>query len=277
VPGIVVAAVAPHGGIAVAELCAPEELGVAAVTRAGLEELGRRFEAARPQAAIVLTPHNVHVPGSLGIVVASRLEGRLEEDGRAVELCCPVDVDLAVELVDGLGRGGVPATGVSYGSNRLREAAMPLDWGALVPLWFLGGRWEAPVPVVLVSPARDLPAAVHVQAGRMLAAVAERSGKRVALVASADHGHAHDPAGPYGFDPASAAYDERIVSLVRENRLEELVELEPAFVEAAQADSWWQLLVLHGATEGRFDAELLSYEAPTYFGMLCACFTPRAA
>ena len=68
-----------------------------------------------------------------------------------------------------------------------------------------------------------------------------------------------------------------IVGIVRENRLDRLLEIEPDFVATAQADSWWQMLVLHGATGGGFDAELLSYEAPTYFGMLCASFTPRAS
>jgi hypothetical protein len=37
------------------------------------------------------------------------------------------------------------------------------------------------------------------------------------------------------------------------------------------------LLMLHGAIGNGFDAELLSYEAPTYFGMLTAGFAPRNA
>ena len=98
---------------------------------------------------------------------------------------------------------------------------------------------------------------------------------RVAFVASADHGHGHDPAGPYGFAPESQAYDDRIVELVRANRLRELLALDVAFVEAAKADSFWQLLMLHGAIGEEFRVELLSYEVPTYFGMLCAAFQPR--
>ena len=154
---------------------------------------------------------------------------------------------------------------------------MPMDWGALIPLWYMGGRSEPPPKVVLVSPARGLPGQTHVDAGRVIAATAAASGKRVALIASADHGHAHDPNGPYGFDPASAVYDEQIVELVRENRLDGLLGIEPDFVATAQADSWWQMLVLHGAVGDGCDVELLSYEAPTYFGMLCAAFTPRAS
>jgi aromatic ring-opening dioxygenase LigB subunit len=38
------------------------------------------------------------------------------------------------------------------------------------------------------------------------------------MVASADHGDAHDSEGPYGFDPAAASYHETLVRLVGENR-----------------------------------------------------------
>ena len=66
-----------------------------------------------------------------------------------------------------------------------------------------------------------------------------------------------------------------MVELVRENRLGELDGLAE-LVEAAKADSLWQLAVLHGALGERFDVELLAYEAPTYFGMLCAAYAPAA-
>jgi aromatic ring-opening dioxygenase LigB subunit len=277
VSGLVVAAIAPHGGIAVAELCDESELDVAAGTRAGLEELGRRFDAAGPDTVVVLTPHNVHVEGSLAVIVAGRLEGVVGEGTREIELGSEVDVELSLGLLGDLAGAGIPATAVSYGGNRPAEATMPMDWGALIPLWFMGGRGEHPPRVVLVSPARDLPARLHVDAGRVIAERAAASGKRVALIASADHGHAHDPSGPYGFDPASAVYDRQIVELVRDNRLARLLDIDPDFVATAQADSWWQMLVLHGAVGDGFDVELLSYEAPTYFGMLCAAFTPTAS
>jgi aromatic ring-opening dioxygenase LigB subunit len=97
----------------------------------------------------------------------------------------------------------------------------------------------------------------------------------VALIASADHGHAHDADGPYGFDPAAAEYDARIVELVQQNRLADLIDLPPAFVDLAKADSWWQLLMLHGALGEGWSGDFLSYEASTYFGMLCAAYAPN--
>ncbi len=275
--GIVFSAIAPHGGLVIPELCGEDELALAAETRRAMEELGRRFEVAGPEAAIVLTPHNVHVEGAVAVVVAGSLEGSLGgPDGRVVSMSCPIDLRLAVTVLRTLVIAGVPTLGISFGASDPAEATMPLDWGALVPLWFMGGRAQPPVPVVLVSPPRDVPGEVLVAAGRALAAAAAAHGKRVALIASADHGHAHGEEGPYGFDPAAAIFDALVVRLVRENRLAGLLELDPDLVEAARVDSLWQMLVLHGAVEGSFEAELLSYEAPTYFGMLCAAFVPRA-
>ena len=233
---IAFAAIAPHGDVD----AAPE-------LRAAMEELGRRFEAGGCTAAVVVTPHNVHVEGHYAVVTAAKV-GEHETE-RA----------LAAELVDAIRAAGLPVVGVSYGGNDPAEAELPLDWGTEVPLRFV----RAP-RVVVVAPARDRPFDEHVRLGEILPAAT--GGRRVALVASADHGHAHDAAGPYGFDPAAEAYDTLFRELVRAEPL----EFRPLarLVEAAKADSLWQLLVLQGAAAGPL--ELLAYAAPTYYGMAVA-------
>ena len=241
---IVAAAIAPHG------LPAFEP----GPMHDAMEEVGRRFERAEADAIVVLTPHNVHVEGHFAVVTAGKVAGSV--DGNELER--DVDRVLAASVLAQLN----PAVGVSYGGNEPAEAVMPLDWGALIPLAFLPR-----LPVVIVSPARDLPLADHVRAGEAFA----RAPGRMALVASADHGHAHDPDGPYGFDPASAEFDERVVELVRENRLAELPALEE-LAGPAKADSLWQMVMLHGALGEGWRAQLLAYERPTYFGMLAAAF-----
>jgi aromatic ring-opening dioxygenase LigB subunit len=267
---LVVAAIAPHGTLPEA----PVENADA--THAALEVLGKRFDAAQPEVTIVMTPHNVHVEGNFAVVLAGTLAGTLAEfDAPGVQLSCPVDFELATAAVIALHDEGIPVVGASFGANDARAATAPMDWGVLIPLWAMGGRHDPPVPAVIVSPARDRPPEEHVRAGRALARAAAESGKRVALIASADHGHAHDAGGPYGYDPAAAEYDRRIVELVKANRLAGLLEFDPAFVDAAKADSWWQLLMLHGALAEGWRGEFLSYEASTYFGMLCAVYEPN--
>ena len=233
---IVFAAIAPHG-----------DLDDIPELRAAMEELGRRCDAAAPETVIVVTPHNVHVARHFAVVTAAHV-GEWETDREAA------DALLAAEL---------PVLGVSYGGNDREQAEMPIDWGTEVPLGYL----HAP-RVLVVSPARDLPLELHIALGQEIARNTLLQGKRIALVASADHAHTHDAAGPYGFDPAAAVYDRRVQEILRSGRLDFLPLAE--HVEAAKADSLWQLLVLQGATGEDARAELIAYAAPSYYGMLAA-------
>jgi aromatic ring-opening dioxygenase LigB subunit len=226
------AAIAPHGDVDLD----PE-------LRAAMDELGRRFDASGCESAIVVTPHNVHVEGHFAVVTAARVGPH------------DTDRELAASLVEGARRAALPVTGVSYGGNDPAEAELPLDWGTEIPLRYIPAE-----RIILVAPARDRALEEHVRLGELL--------RDRALIASADHAHAHDPEGPYGFDPAAAAYDERFQACCATGDFRPLGEL----VEAARADSLWQLLVLQGATGGR-PLELLASGVPSYYGMAVAIGT----
>jgi aromatic ring-opening dioxygenase LigB subunit len=229
---IVFAAIAPHG-----------DVDADADLRAAMGELGRRCAAAEPETAIVVTPHNVHVEGHFAVVTAARV-GEWETDRELARRLLAIDL---------------PVLGVSYGGNDPAQAEMPLDWGTEIPLQFV----RAP-RIVVVCPARDRPLEEHVRLGEAIAALPGRH----ALIASADHAHAHRADGPYGFDPAAAVYDARLLDILGSGRLDFLPLGEN--VEAAKADSLWQLLVLQGATGVAAHAELLAYAAPSYYGMAVA-------
>jgi aromatic ring-opening dioxygenase LigB subunit len=226
------ACIAPHG-----------DVDLDPALRPAMEELGRRAAAAQPDVAVVVTPHSVHVEGHFAVVTSARV-GEHETDAATAAALLEADV---------------PIVGISYGGNDPATAEFPLDWGAEIPLEFV----RAP-KVVVVSPARDRQLDEHIDLGAAIAALPSR----VALIASADHGHAHDPAGPYGFDPAAAAYD----ALLQEILASDCHDFNPLaeLVEAGKADSLWQLLVLQGAVGEYSRVEVLAYAAPTYYGMLVA-------
>ena len=257
---LVFAAIAPHGGLVFEQPTAP--------TRQGMDELARRFEAARPEAVIVVTPHGTLVDGHFGVVRSGKVSEHPNRFITAEHLYeGPGEPALAEACIRALQEDGLPAIGLTFGTTVEGASEMPIDWGAGIPLWFLRA------PAVVVTPCRARSNDEHVRAGAALArATADR---RVAFVASADHGHGHRADGPYGFAPESKEYDERVVELIRENRLAELAGWDPAYAVAAKADSLWQLLMLCGAVGDDFAGELLSYEAPTYFGMICAAYERR--
>jgi aromatic ring-opening dioxygenase LigB subunit len=226
-------AVAPHGDVE----DIPELL-------AAMEELGWRCTS---ETAVVVTPHNVHVKGHFAVATAAHI-GEHE-----------IDRGLSQAIIDAARADGLPVLGVSYGGNVPEQAELPLDWGTEVPLNYVKAK-----QVVVIAPARDRPLDEHIKLG---GAVARATGDRdVALIASADHGHAHDAGGPYGFDPAAAEYD----ALFQELLVREPLDFRPLaeLAEPAKADSLWQLLVLQGAIEGH--AELLAYAVRSYYGMAVA-------
>jgi aromatic ring-opening dioxygenase LigB subunit len=229
---LVFACIAPHG-----------DVDLAPGLREAMEELGRRFDAVSPEVAVVVSPHSVHVEGHFAVVTA----GKVGE--------WTTEAALAAALLE----APLPILGVSYGGNDTATAEFPLDWGTEVPLVFM----RAP-RVVVVAPARDRPLEEHLRLGEAIAALPGR----VALIASADHGHAHDSDGPYGLDPAAAAYDARLQEVLASDRLDFLPLAE--LVEPAKADSLWQLAILQGALGESVRADVLAYAAPTYYGMLVA-------
>jgi aromatic ring-opening dioxygenase LigB subunit len=255
---IVFGAIAPHGNPVYEQPDGP--------TANGMHELARRLEASGAEVAILATPHGTLLDGHFGVVRSSRLAEHPNQFVDESHLYAgDGDPELADTCVNALQNAGLPALGLTFGTTAAGGSTMPVDWGAGIPLTFLR------VPAVIVTPCRALSNVDHVRAGEALAAAT--GDRRVAFVASADHGHGHTLDGPYGFSEHSAPYDDAIQDVVRRNALDELEGWDPQRAADALADSLWQLLMLHGALGGgRFRAELLSYEAPTYFGMLTASF-----
>jgi aromatic ring-opening dioxygenase LigB subunit len=275
---LVFACIAPHGSIAIPEAKPKDRPALASATTAGMQELGRRFAAAAPDVSIVLTPHNIHVEGAMAVVDAGSVSGDLVQWGSPISLRIRVDRELALSVRDAIREDGIPVVSVSYGANDPTTAVFPMDWAVLIPTHFMGGRSDPQVPVAVVAPARDLADDIHVRAGRAIGRAAANSRKRIALIASCDHGHGHDAKGPYGFTAKSKEFDEAVVDLIRNGDGLRFSRLGSAFARDAKADSYWQMLMLEGAlAEDRWKGELLSYEAPTYFGMLCAAYAARAS
>ncbi|WLD93349.1 hypothetical protein [Alkalihalobacillus sp. AL-G] len=64
-----------------------------------------------------------------------------------------------------------------------------------------------------------------------------------------------------------------MVDLIMSGDLEGLAQFDEPYIEAAKPDGIWQSLVLAGAiSKENRNSEFLSYEAPTYFGLLCASY-----
>lgn len=270
---VVFACIAPHGSEAIPEL-AGESLETFSETRKAMEELARLLNGYKPETIVIATPHGLRLEGMIGVITSEYAEGTLEENKRKVTLRCECDRKLAKEILENARRIKLPVVGANFGTSEGPASCMPMDWGTLIPLWFLVRRENDGIKVVIVTPSRRIPLKELVSFGEVISEVTAASEKRVAFVASADQGHAHRSDGPYGYNPASAEFDQLVKEAVQRNDLKPLLNLPSEFVENAKPDSLWQLAMLHGVLKrSQLVGCLLSYQVPTYYGMLCAAYS----
>ena len=275
--GIVYACVAPHG-VEIIPGLAGKQLEAFGETRRGMEKIAQAMDEHRPSTVVIATPHGLRLDRTIGVVTTEYSEGTLKAHGRSVRARFRCDRRLAQKIIQESSQARLTVIGVNYGTSEGPSSCMPMDWGTLIPLWFLGTsqKRRRKRRIVIVTPSREIPLPQLVSFGKAIAEAAAASSTNVAFVASADQGHAHDRKGPYGFSPASAEYDRLVIRAIKQDNLKQLLKLNPKFVEDAKPDSLWQMAILIGIMEHvSMKARFVSYQAPTYYGMLCADFEPN--
>ena len=256
--------------------------------------MSRRFAVvARPDVIFIAGPHGARVNGFISVADVREAAGTLRYQDRQVEMNVLVDGQLTQGIVEKARARGVPVAEVGFSIPSPGGGTMPLDWGFLTPLWFAGhstnmvgygdvlasfffGQPERlGPPVVLANPSHQLPRQANVDFGRAVAEAANADGRRVGFIASCDWAHRHLESGPGGFHPAAREMDELVVAAVKDNDPLRLIDLDDEFISNAAIDGLWQLLMLAGAMEiTPMDVDFLTYEAPTYYGMVVATYHP---
>lgn len=268
---LIYACIAPHAGDLIPETISDQN--IVKTTRQSMREMGEHLEALEPDVLVIVNPHGFRVQNALSISIA---EHAIADWSPQVKLDFEMDPALANRIADKATEMDVPVVRYLYGASGGPDCYIPLDWGATVPLYFLGHRGaSAPPKLVHVSPMRFLPLSTHYEFGRALGSVLKASEQNIALITSADQSHAHDADGPYGYDPAAAQYDAWMQDVIRSGHLDDLLSADMSLVEHGKPDSLWPTTILAGVlTQEPMTARLLSYEVNVYFGILCAEFTP---
>lgn len=277
--GLVFACIAPHGWV-VAPLISGPAGPAAQASRNGMEQLGQRMAAARPDTIVAITPHGTLVDGLFSLLHTEFVRGEtghiafMGGNNHSFTLEFTVDRELNRAIVEAARAHDVPVARVRHDADWV---PMHLDFGSATPLWFMGAMFVPQPQVVIACGGPGLTRDQFVRLGLVVRQAAEQIGRRVAWIASADMAHAHRQNSPFGFDSAAAEFDAVIMEAVKAQDLRRLLTFDAEWVGRAKTDSFGSLLVLHGATADMpFRSEVLSYEVPTYFGLLCAAYEPSA-
>ena len=261
---LVYACIAPHAGDLI------DEADKIILTRKSMNAMGAKLEALNPEVIVIINPHGFRVSNAMNIAITDKATAEWSPD---LKLDFNIDISLSNVIADKADGMSVPVVRYIYGASGGDACFVPLDWGAVVPLYFMGHKFANKPRIVHITPMKNLSYQTHHDFGRAIGQVIKESDKRIALIASADQGHAHNGNGPYGYNPASAQYDAWMQDVIRNGNLDELLNADSGLVENGKPDSLWPTLVLAGVLkENPMKANFLSYEVNGYFGILCAEF-----
>lgn len=245
-----------------------------AQTTKGMRTLAGQVDEARPDTIVVATPHNLRLPKHIGVVMSENSSGKVAEGKREMKLRAKTDLVLGRKVVEEAERVGLPVVEANYGALEGPLSDLAMDWGTLIPLWFFRRGRASRCKVLIVTPARGIPLRQNFEFGRVIGRVAEEYGKNIAFVASSDQAHTHRKDGPYGYSKTAKEYDARIIAAVKRGRLSSIMRIDPGMVRRAKPDSLWQMTILAGVLNVvPMTGRMISYQAPSYYGLLCASFT----
>ena len=268
------ACIMPHGGDIIPQLAARKTEHLFVKTRESVRKIARDIREVRPDTIVIASPHNLRLQDQIAIVTTENSTGQLKgSGGRKVSLSLKCDREFAQDLLQESARKHLPVVGANYGTAEGPASDMPMDWGTLVPLWFVAKEERVKARTVIVTPSREIPLKKNIAFGMAIGELAAKGKKRIVFIASADQAHAHKKSGPYGYHRSAAKYDEFVSKAIQKNRIESISRLSKSFVEDAKPDSLWQMAILAGLIRVvGMRGTLLSYAVPTYYGMICASF-----
>lgn len=260
--------IAPHPPIIIPEI-GRGELKKVQKTVEAMRLLAERIREAEPELLVVITPHGEVMREGPAVMVNERLHG---DFGRFGFPDLQLEFETDRELVELLRRETAAETlkPVFLGNNGRGSGGAPvLDHGAMVPLHYLieaGVNLRGLHITFGFNPYRDLYAF-----GRVLRRVIDERGASTAVIASGDLSHRLIPGAPAGYSPRGADFDRLLVELIREGRVEEILDIDQKLVEEAGECGLRSFVIALGMFDGEgFTSDIISYEGPFGVGYLVA-------
>src|SRR5207245_10713136 len=155
---LVYACIAPHGGEIIPELASKSMLPKFEITRAAVRALAKRISETHAQTVVIASPHNLRLASRIAVIVSEHSSGTLKRSSnRSVSLRARCDIDCGRILVGQAEKEGLPVVGANYGTAAGSSSDKQMDWGTLVPLWFVLMERRLRLKILMVTPYWELP------------------------------------------------------------------------------------------------------------------------
>jgi len=246
------AAYLPHPPIVLPEI-GQEELARCEKTVDSLKKISKEIVKVDIETVILMSPHHFSAPGTIPINVSEVYHGSFQSFGYPdLKFELKGDSALATGLVD---EGRAQGLKISY----LIEPE--LDHGVMVPLYY--PMQEGFKPNLVVIGYSGLKPEDIYSFGKLLFDYIKKSPKKIAFIGSGDLSHRLTEDAPAGYNPRGKEFDAKVVNLIKNKKVKDLVNLDPHFVEDAGQCGYKSLITLMSIMENTgWTPDVYSYEGP---------------
>ena len=258
---LVFSAITPHPPLLIPEI-GQENLKLIDKTVKALKELEEDLYHATPDTIIIISPHSELLSEAFTINHSPKLKANFEKFG---------DLATRLEFENNLG--------LSYKIRERVETTLPvilttdedLDHGASVPLFYLTQNLKK-LKIIPIGYSM-LDRTKHFEFGQEIRKIINNSNERIAVIASGDLSHRLTQDAPAGFSERASEFDDLFIKLLKEKKIEEIVNLDEELLEEAGECGYRSVLILLGVlNELNYQTKILSYEGPFGVGYLVANF-----
>jgi len=257
---LVFAGIAPHPPIMVPEV-GRDAIGEVRASIDGMAELTQRLIRSGAETVVIISPHAPLERDAFIAYDGPQLQGDFANFRAPTAV---VRTQLDDQLLNEITRAAANEHLIV-----MRIRGFDLDHGTAVPLYFLQHNgWSGKVVALGYN---FLSNEDHVRFGNCVRTAIEKTGRRVAFIASGDLSHRLKPDAPAGYNPAAHRFDEEVVEAIRSCATGRIVEIDQELRRTAGECGYRSMLVAIGATQDlKSGCEVISYEAPFGVGYLVA-------
>ncbi len=262
--GIVSTYIVPHPPLIIPDIGRGQERGIAD-TIESFNKIARKISEIKPDTIIVLTSHSIMYDDYIHISPGKKASGDFRDFGhKSVSIETRYDQELVGLIEDEVNNKGIAA-------GTMGERNKKLDHAFMIPLYFVD-KYYKDYKTVRVG-ISGLSFLKHYQFGKCIAKAADKSDKKVVVIASGDLSHKLKEKGPYGYKEEGPVYDREVTRAMDEANFLKFLEFDVDFCEAAAECGHRTFLIMAGALDGKsVDTKLLSYEGPFGVGYAVASF-----
>ena len=255
------AAIAPHTPLLIPSI-GKSNLARLGKTLNSYKKIGEFLSEKKIETTIFFSPHSKKEDDLFSLDVLPELNINFEDFG---DFSTKTQISNDLEITENIRLGLLE-------NNKTKAVNFDvLDFGAGVPAWLLLKEKKEIQAAVINS--CNLSLKDHFETGIMIGKILEKSNKRIAIIASSDLSHCLDKRSPAGFSPKGQKFDLRLLDLMHEKRIEDILNIDEKVIEEAKPcglKTIVMLLGVLGANDTAWEMITSTYEAPFGIGYLTA-------